>query len=327
MGESAYQQGDGARAHDDASHAAGDEAARSRRFQALALPHLDAAYNLARWLSRNPGDAEDIVQEAFLRAFRFFDAFRGDAARPWLLAIVRRVWYDEWRRRAGAEEVAPFDELRDDAPLEGWETGGVDPETLAIRAENARHVQDALLRLPVEYREVLVLRELEDLEYREIAAIADVPIGTVMSRLARGRRRLAALLAPHSGSRNVPRARFPAEAPGNAQVGAQVGAPVNEAKPCNTIRTPRRADDAELGASNEAWRPSGRDSPRQDVRFRETPDSDGGGGGGGGLGQPPPVPPPAEPIPSSKTSPIRRVHVAGGSHRNAGANTEAPDEL
>ena len=98
------------------------------RFERAILPHLDAAYNLARWLSRNPGDAEDIVQEAFLRAFRFFDAFRGDEARPWLLAIVRRVWYDEWRRRAGAEEVAPFDELRDDTPLEGWETGGVDPD-------------------------------------------------------------------------------------------------------------------------------------------------------------------------------------------------------
>jgi RNA polymerase sigma factor (sigma-70 family) len=175
------------------------EAARSRRFQALALPHLDAAYNLARWLSRNPGDAEDIVQEACLRAFRFFDTFRGELARPWLLSIVRRVWYDEWRRRANSEEVTPFDELRDDAPPDGWETASLDPETLAIRAENARDVHEALQRLPVEYREVLILRELEELSYREIAAIADVPVGTVMSRLARGRRRLAALLAARHG--------------------------------------------------------------------------------------------------------------------------------
>jgi RNA polymerase sigma factor (sigma-70 family) len=167
-----------------------DEAEKSRRFQALALPHLDAAYNLARWLARNPRDAEDIVQEAFLRAFRFFDTFRGELARPWLLSIVRRVWYDEWRRRSTSEEVMPFDELRDDTPPDGWETASADPETLAIRSENVRDVHEALQRLPVEYREVLVLRELEDLSYREIAVIADVPVGTVMSRLARGRRRL-----------------------------------------------------------------------------------------------------------------------------------------
>jgi len=191
-----------ASANEQGEPATSAEAARSRRFQALALPHLDAAYNLARWLSRNPRDAEDIVQEAFLRAFRFFDTFRGELARPWLLAIVRRVWYDEWRRRSAAEEVAPFDELRDDSPPEGWETAGADPEALAIRAEDARDVQEALQRLPVEYREVLVLREMEELSYREIAAIADVPVGTVMSRLARGRRRLATLLAARQGQRD-----------------------------------------------------------------------------------------------------------------------------
>ncbi|WP_296661833.1 RNA polymerase sigma factor [Paraburkholderia sp.] len=189
----------GASANEHVEPAESEEAARSSRFQALALPHLDAAYNLARWLSRNPGDADDIVQEAFLRAFRFFDTFRGDLARPWLLAIVRRVWYDEWRRRSTSEEVTPFDELRDDTPPEGWETASADPETLAIRAEDARVVQDALHRLPVEYREVLVLREMEDLSYREIAVIADLPVGTVMSRLARGRRRLAVLLAASQG--------------------------------------------------------------------------------------------------------------------------------
>ena len=189
----------GASANDGIEPDESDEAARSRRFQAIALPHLDAAYNLARWLCRNPGDAEDIAQEAFLRAFRFFDTFHGDLARPWLLTIVRRVWYDEWRRRSTSEAVTPFDELRDDAPPEGWETASADPETLAIRAEDARGVHEALQRLPVEYREVLVLREMEDLSYREIAAIADVPVGTVMSRLARGRRRLAVLLAAQQG--------------------------------------------------------------------------------------------------------------------------------
>jgi RNA polymerase sigma factor (sigma-70 family) len=186
-------------ANEETDPSASDEAARSRRFQAMALPHLDAAYNLARWLSHNPRDAEDIAQEAYLRALRFFDTFRGDSARPWLLAIVRRVWYDEWRRRSTSEEVTPFDELRDDTPPEGWETASADPETLAMRAEDARGVQDALQRLPVEYREVLVLREMEDLSYREIAVIVDVPVGTVMSRLARGRRRLATLLAAGQG--------------------------------------------------------------------------------------------------------------------------------
>lgn len=222
-------------------------AARSRRFQALALPHLDAAYNLARWLSRNPGDAEDIVQDAFLRAFRFFDTFRGDEARPWLLAIVRRVWYDEWRRRGGAQEVAQFDELRDDVAPEGWDTGGVDPETLAIRAESSRHVHEALQRLPVEYREVLVLRELEELEYREIATVIDVPMGTVMSRLARARKRLAALLA--------------AQGHGSGSSGSSGSA------------AGRNDGLAVGGSSSKAWRPSGRGP---DGRFREGPAVDGG---------------------------------------------------
>lgn len=256
MGESANGQ------HGQPAHAApndarevpavSDEVQRSRRFQALALPHLDAAYNLARWLSRNPGDAEDIVQEAFLRAFRFFDAFRGDQARPWLLAIVRRVWYDEWRRRAGAEEVAPFDELRDDLPPDGWDTGSADPQALAIRAEDARRVHEALQCLPVEYREVLVLRELEDLGYREIATVIDVPIGTVMSRLARGRRRLAAMLAvPGRGS----------GAPGDASAASQAQAD-SEA-----------GNKTDFGASSKAWRPSDRGPGG---RFREEPAADGG---------------------------------------------------
>jgi RNA polymerase sigma-70 factor (ECF subfamily) len=174
-----------------------DETARSRRFQQLALPHLDAAYNLARWLSGNTGDAEDVVQEAFARAFRFFGTFRGENARPWLLAIVRRTWYTEWRRRANAREVASFDEELDETGVfDEASSICADPQTLLLQGEHARLVREALERLPVEYREVLILRELEDLSYRDIAVIADLPIGTVMSRLARGRRKLAALLAP-----------------------------------------------------------------------------------------------------------------------------------
>jgi RNA polymerase sigma-70 factor (ECF subfamily) len=174
-----------------------DEAERSRRFQQLALPHLDAAYNLARWLSGNAGDADDVVQEAFVRAFRFFGTFRGENARPWLLAIVRRTWYTEWRRRANSLEVAPFDDDLDETGVFDQTCSGyVDPQMLLLQGENARLVREALERLPVEYREVLILRELEDMSYRDIAVIADLPIGTVMSRLARGRRKLAALLAP-----------------------------------------------------------------------------------------------------------------------------------
>ncbi|MBC8751759.1 RNA polymerase sigma factor (sigma-70 family) [Paraburkholderia sp. WC7.3g] len=183
-----------ARGEPNAGTDADADAAKSRRFQQLALPHLDAAYNLARWLCGNPADAEDVVQEAFMRAFRFFDTFRGDSARPWLLAIVRRTWYTEWRRRAPSHDMLEFDETMDDATLDGWTAGGDDPQTLLIRDEDVRQVHDALARLPVEYREVLILRELEEMGYREIALVADVPIGTVMSRLARGRRKLAEVL-------------------------------------------------------------------------------------------------------------------------------------
>ena len=179
-------------------HAQGDaraEAARSLRFQQMALPHLDAAYNLARWLCGNGHDADDVVQDAFMRAYRFFDTFHGETARPWLLAIVRRTWYTEWRRRSGGVNATiEFDENLDDASFEGWSTGSPDPEALMIRDEDTRLVHEALEQLPVEYREVLILRELEELSYREIATIADLPVGTVMSRLARGRRKLATVL-------------------------------------------------------------------------------------------------------------------------------------
>lgn len=173
---------------------ADDALARAERFRALVLPHLDAAYNLARWLSGNAGDADDVVQDACMRALRFVDGCRGDNARPWLLTIVRHTWYTEWRRRTHAHEVALPDTLDDTDVPDDWQPATEDPLAELLRGENARRVNAALAQLPPEYREALVLREMEDLSYREIAAIADVPVGTVMSRLARGRRRLAALL-------------------------------------------------------------------------------------------------------------------------------------
>jgi RNA polymerase sigma factor (sigma-70 family) len=221
-----------------------DEAARSRRFQQLALPHLDAAYNLARWLCGNASDADDVVQEAFMRAFRFFDTFRGDSARPWLLAIVRRTWFTEWRRRASAHEVAGFDDTQEEAALEGWSPASVDPQTLLIREEDSRLVHAALERLPVEYREVLILRELEELSYREIATIADLPVGTVMSRLARGRRKLATALTALDARESGPARQRKGAAAGNDE-----GAPAG--------RQPRsHADDVGVGVDPNDRKPA-----------------------------------------------------------------------
>ncbi|OXS88637.1 RNA polymerase sigma factor [Pandoraea apista] len=181
------------------------------RFEALALPHLDAAYNLARWLSGSASDADDIVQEAYLRALRFFDGFRGENARAWLLAIVRNTWLTEWRRRSDAADGTPFDEathgLHGDASLPGWDdTGPGDPEMLAVRRDERALVRDALATLPVVFREVLVLREMEDMSYREIETIVGVPAGTVMSRLARGRQMLAAAVRAAQDAAHKPAA-------------------------------------------------------------------------------------------------------------------------
>jgi RNA polymerase sigma factor (sigma-70 family) len=155
---------------------------RRRRFEAQALPHLDAAYNLARWLTRSPTDAEDVVQEAMLRAFRGFDGFRGGDAKPWLLAIVRNCWRD-----AGADA-----KRRGHVPLPDDDKGALpsehaDPEVEAINSSQKRRIDETIAELPSEFREVLVLREMEDMSYREIAEIIGAPIGTVMSRLARAR--------------------------------------------------------------------------------------------------------------------------------------------
>ena len=171
--------------------------------------HLNASYNLAKWLTRNEHDAEDIVQDAYLRAIRHFGSFQGGEGRAWLLAIVRNLCYDSMRRRNIRQRTAPFDEA-----LRNTCVAPSDPETSLLQKERAGILWDALAELPLELREVLVLRELEELSYREIASIAQVPMGTVMSRLSRARKRLQqVLLLPEkvedADSQNTPVAPNP----------------------------------------------------------------------------------------------------------------------
>lgn len=150
------------------------------------LPHLNAAWNLARHLSRNDHDAEDIAQESFLRALRFFGSFRGDNERGWLLAIVRHVAHSAHRRDRVARITAEFNDA-----LHSASVAAEGPVRDMDRQEAGARLQSALDQLPLQFREVLVLRELEDLSYDEISRIVRVPIGTVMSRLSRARARLA----------------------------------------------------------------------------------------------------------------------------------------
>ena len=153
------------------------------QYEQTVLVHLDAAYNLARWLTRDDRDAEDVVQEACLRAFQFFDGFHGGNSRAWLLTIVRHTCYT-WLRKNRAHEILSFDD-----ELEAVEPGA-SPEELVLQNADQQLLHKALEELPAEFREVIVLRELEGLSYKEIASIAGVPLGTVMSRLARARKRL-----------------------------------------------------------------------------------------------------------------------------------------
>ncbi len=165
-------------------------------FEDALAPHLDAAYNLARWIVRDDHDAEDVVQEACLRAFRFRGGFRGDDARGWLLAIVRNASYSWLRKRRPDDLAVAFDEE---------DHGGVStdpsPEAETVRRASGASIQRALEALPVGLRETLVLREIEGLSYAEIAAVTEAPIGTVMSRLARARGRLRASLTESEESR------------------------------------------------------------------------------------------------------------------------------
>ena len=165
---------------------------RIKRFEQKVLPHLDAAYNLARWLTRNDHDAEDVVQEAYVRALKFFDGFHGDSARPWLLTIVRHTCYTWLRHNRPKEVTQVFD---DETEAEKSESCACTPETLLLRNADRDRLNLAIEALPLAFREVLVLRELEDLAYKEIATITDIPLGTVMSRLARARKLLRLSLA------------------------------------------------------------------------------------------------------------------------------------
>ncbi|MGO9452014.1 MAG: sigma-70 family RNA polymerase sigma factor [Candidatus Binataceae bacterium] len=158
-------------------------------FRRIFVPHLDAAYNLARWLLRNDSDAQDVVQDAYVRALRFSRTFRGGDARAWILTIVRNAAYTWMKRNRPVDSPASFDE---EQHSEAGEAIPVDIEL--IRKADAQVLRDALDELPTEFREMIVLRDLEELSYKEIAAVADVPIGTVMSRLARARQRLKSAL-------------------------------------------------------------------------------------------------------------------------------------
>ena len=169
------------------------------RFEAIVLPHMDAAYTLARYLARNDHDAQDVVQEAYLRALKYFDGFRGAAggeSRSWLLAIVRNTAYT-WRHqhRADARATEFDEELHSDT------IAGDHPGAALDRDTTRESVRQALERLSPEFREVIVLRELEGLSYKEISDVAGVPVGTVMSRLARARKRLQEALRPEQQER------------------------------------------------------------------------------------------------------------------------------
>ena len=158
------------------------------RFEKMVLPHLDAAFNLSRWLLRSRADAEDVAQEALLRAYRFFLGFHGGDARAWLLQIVRNTCYTWLEKNRPVELMTEFDEELHLRPSSS-------PESLAIEGDNRDRLHRALESLPPRFREVLVLRELEGCSYKEIAAITAIPIGTVMSALARARQRLQRTLA------------------------------------------------------------------------------------------------------------------------------------
>jgi RNA polymerase sigma factor (sigma-70 family) len=173
-----------------------------RSFEEVVLPHLDAAFNYARWLTKNEADAEDVVQDAYVRALRFFSSLRGEDARAWLFTIVRNTWYGRFPRRAGSPVITVADEEADNRA-----DASLDPEAQLIQQQTVEEVRRALETLPTDFREVLVLRELEGLSYKEIAAIVGIPLGTVMSRLARARERLAGVLTTSErsgGHRGLP---------------------------------------------------------------------------------------------------------------------------
>ena len=171
---------------------------RLATFEEAVLPHLGAAYNLARWLTRNDADAEDVVQEAYLRAFKFFGGFHGSDGRSWLLTIVRNTTYTWLQQNRSPQLTTEFDE-----EIHLVEEKDLNPEALLMQKADHELLRRAMEELPVEFREVMVLREMEGLSYKEIAEVAEVPVGTVMSRLARARKRLQQSLSS-SMQREIP---------------------------------------------------------------------------------------------------------------------------
>jgi RNA polymerase sigma-70 factor (ECF subfamily) len=176
-----------------------------QRFELLAMPHLDAAYNLARWLTHDDHDAQDVVQEALMRAMRYMGSFRGENARAWLLQIVRHSCFSWLRENRPAERLVLDD--GDDTLNEIAAPAADEPQAVASRRADRQQINQAIAALPIVYREVLVLRELEDLSYSDIARIAEIPVGTVMSRLARARGLMRQALMPtgRPALRTVPR--------------------------------------------------------------------------------------------------------------------------
>jgi RNA polymerase sigma-70 factor (ECF subfamily) len=175
------------------------EPAELERFEAEVLPHLSAAYRLARYLTRNDADVDDVVQEAFLRALKYFGGFRGQGAnqsRAWLLAIVRNMAHSWQRRHRADASTTEFDEM-----VHSEAVSDEHPESALSRRDLRQSLADVLDRLPPDFREVIVLREIEGLSYKEIGEVVDVPVGTVMSRLARARKRLQEALIVSDGER------------------------------------------------------------------------------------------------------------------------------
>jgi RNA polymerase sigma-70 factor, ECF subfamily len=171
---------------------------KSARFSLLLEPHLDAVYNYARWLARNDNDAEDVAHDAVLRALEYLDGFKGDRIRPWLLTIVRNTFYTWLKKTRPVEMVESLEEETHGAPEEA-----ADPQAQALRNADRRVLAAAIERLPREYREPLILREMEDFSYKEIGALLDIPIGTVMSRLARARKKIEESLKARGVGENV----------------------------------------------------------------------------------------------------------------------------
>jgi RNA polymerase sigma-70 factor (ECF subfamily) len=170
----------------------GGDRGKAERFRSAALPYLDDVYTLARYLLRNTADAEDAAQECYLRAFRHFETFRGGPVKPWLLAILRNVCRAEYARRGALAGI--LDGLADaEQAVDGlWNEGGQSPETETLQRLDGEAMQRLITQLPDTFREAIVLREISDLSYREIADVTGVPVGTVMSRLARARALLRA---------------------------------------------------------------------------------------------------------------------------------------